>query len=91
MASDDRAPQHPHRIGELQAGGAAQGSVLVGEGINAPLSDDDSGTPASFRQSTGACARAIARDRSIEITFDENADNVEGTVLPAIADDATAH
>lgn len=44
-----------------------------------------------FRQSTGACARAIAHDSSINITFDEKAEHVEGTVLPAIADDASVH
>ena len=42
-----------------------------------------------FKASTGACARAIARDRSIDITFDEKAADVEGTVLPQIPDDAT--
>ncbi len=89
MASDDRAPQQPHRIGEVEPVGAAGDSVQVGEGINAPREQDAVGTSVSLKQSTGACARAIARDRSIDITFDENADDVEGTVLPAIADDAT--
>lgn len=42
-----------------------------------------------FRQSTSACARAIAEDRSIEITFDEKASEVEGTTLPDIPDQAT--
>lgn len=41
-----------------------------------------------FRSSTGACARAIAHDRSIDITFDEKASEVDGLVLPQIADDA---
>ena len=90
MASDDRVPRHPHRIGEVKPVGAAATRVHVGEGINAPQDQDALITPVSFRQSTGACARAIARDKSIDITFDENADDVEGTVLPAIADDASA-
>ena len=42
-----------------------------------------------FRSSTSACARAIARDRSIDITFEENASDTQTQVLPQIADDAT--
>ncbi|MBX2878769.1 MAG: hypothetical protein KTR32_02495 [Granulosicoccus sp.] len=42
-----------------------------------------------FRQSTGACARAIAEDQSIEISFDNNASDVNGSVLPDIPNDAT--
>lgn len=64
--------------------------MQTGEGINAPQDAEHSGKPESFRQSTGACARAIARDKSIEITFDEKAEDVAGTVLPGIPDDSTA-
>jgi len=42
-----------------------------------------------FRQSTGACARAIAKDSSIEISFDEKVEQAEGTVLPEIRDEAS--
>ena len=86
MASDDSKPPQAQHVGELKA--AASTPVQVGQGINAPR-EDDSGMPESFRQSTGACARAIARDTSIDITFDENAADVEGMVLPGIPDDAT--
>ncbi|NND90072.1 MAG: cobaltochelatase subunit CobT [Granulosicoccus sp.] len=56
---------------------------------NSPQDSDTAGARSDFRQSTGACARAISRDTSIDITFDENALEVEGTVLPAIPDEAT--
>ncbi|MFK7891090.1 MAG: hypothetical protein AB8B63_09785 [Granulosicoccus sp.] len=54
----------------------------------------DSGeTPAplsqGFRRSTSACARAISEDQSIEISFDESATDVDGTSVPAIADNAS--
>ncbi len=75
-----------HRIGEVPP-------------VGGPVSEDGSGDDAvlgapessvgGFRQSTGACARAIAQDASIEISFDEKAEQVEGTVLPAIQDDAS--
>jgi len=65
-----------------QAGGAS------GQ-IPAPVGNAGFGVRSGFRQSTGACARAIAKDTSIDITFDEKADEVSGMVLPAIPDDAT--
>ncbi|MGQ7845674.1 cobaltochelatase CobT-related protein [Granulosicoccus sp. 3-233] len=83
MATDDRKAPHG---GGLKA--TASPPVQVGQGINAPR-DDESHMPESFRQSTGACARAIARDTSIDITFDDAAADVEGMVLPGIPDDAT--
>ncbi|MFK8080099.1 MAG: hypothetical protein AB8B97_07440 [Granulosicoccus sp.] len=67
------ADKHPHKIGEVKP---------KGEDVPAPLSQ-------GFKTSTGACARAIAKDRSIDITFDEKASDVEGTVLPEIPVDAT--
>lgn len=47
---------------------------------------------AGFRQSTGACARAIAHDASIAINFNDSASDVDvaTTTLPAIADSASA-
>lgn len=97
MASDDRHASGLPGARELKSSAvkpavspAATPVVQVGEGINTPRNAEDSGMPESFRQSTGACARAIARDRSIEITFDESADDVDGMVLPGIPDDSTA-
>ncbi len=58
--------------------------------VPAPQGSDGFGVRAAFKQSTGACARAIAKDTSIDITFDEKAEEVSGMVLPAIPDDATA-
>ena len=80
------ADKHPHRIGEVQPVGA---STDPASGMPAPQGNGGFGVRAGFRQSTGACARAIAKDTSIEITFDEKADEVNGMVLPAIPDDAT--
>ena len=64
---------------------------------NADSASDDgtagigpAGIRRGFRQSTGACARAIASDTSIDITFDESVEEANGMVLPAIPDDATA-
>lgn len=42
-----------------------------------------------FRRSTSACARALAKDTSIELTFDDSASDVDGMALPGIPDDAT--
>ncbi len=50
--------------------------------IGAPLSK-------GFRRSTSACARTLAKDRSIELTFDDSASDVDGMALPSIPDDAT--
>jgi len=58
--------------------------------IPAPEGSGGFGVRKGFRRSTGACARAIASDTSIDITFDEKAEEVTGMVLPAIPDDATA-
>ena len=75
-----------HRIGEVQPVG---GSVAKDRSVDeAVLGAPESGL-AGFKQSTGACARAIARDASIEISFDENVEQAEGTVLPAIQNDAS--
>ncbi len=83
------APDDKKSPGAGQAGGVtAAAPVSVGQGINAPR-NEDSNMPEAFRQSTGACARAIARDKSIDITFDENAAEVDGMVLPGIPEDAT--
>lgn len=71
------ADKHPHRIGEVQPKGVDKGRELP-----APLSQ-------GFKTSTGACARAIAKDSSIDITFDEKASDVSGMVLPEIPEDAT--
>lgn len=90
---------HPHQIGEVRPKGAEHGSDQPAGMSGSSAADQDSALsaqPAStglrkgFRQSTGACARAIARDSSIELTFDEKAEDVNGTVLPAIPDNATA-
>ncbi|MFK7861953.1 MAG: hypothetical protein AB8B64_24290 [Granulosicoccus sp.] len=67
------ADKHPHQIGEVKP---------KGDELPAPLSQ-------GFKSSTGACARAISRDQSIDITFDEKASDVEGMVLPEIPVDAT--
>ncbi|MFT6304491.1 MAG: cobaltochelatase CobT [Granulosicoccus sp.] len=80
------ADKHPHRIGEVQPLG---GSGDAAQNVPAPQGNDGYGVRAGFRQSTGACARAIAKDTSIDITFDEKADEVNGMVLPAIPDNAT--
>lgn len=80
------ADKHPHQIGQVQPLGAGHERE---EGLAAPEGTQGFGVRAGFRQSTGACARAIAKDTSIEITFDEKATDVEGMVLPAIPDDAT--
>jgi len=81
------ADKHPHQIGEVMPVGATAEST---GNMPAPEGTDGFGVGAGFRQSTGACARAIAQDTAIDITFDEKADDVSGMVLPAIADDATA-
>jgi cobaltochelatase CobT len=86
--------RHPHRIGEIQPIGAENlpddASKLAGGGGTGLTQDMSKGLRSGFRQSTGACARAIARDASIELTFDDKLDEVDGNVLPAIPDDATA-
>ena len=75
-----------HRSGEVQPVG---GSVAKDRSVDeAVLGASESGL-ADFTQSTGACAPAIARDASIEISFDENVEQAEGTVLPAIQNDAS--
>ena len=75
-----------HRIGEVQplGGPDAKDRSVDDAVLGAPES-----RLAGFKQSTGACARAIARDASIEISFDENVEQAEGTVLPAIQNDAS--
>jgi cobaltochelatase CobT len=80
------ADKHPHQIGEVQPIGSG---VDSGRSIPAPQGSGGFGVRAGFRQSTGACARAIAKDTSIDITFDDKAEEVNGMVLPAIPDDAT--
>lgn len=80
------AEKHPHRIGEVQPKGASAESE---HSVPAPQGNGGFGVRAGFRQSTGACARAIAKDTSIDITFDEKAEEVNGMVLPAIPDNAT--
>jgi cobaltochelatase CobT len=80
------ADKHPHQIGEVQPLGGSGGAS---QSTPAPQGSGGFGVRAGFRQSTGACARAIAKDTSIDITFDEKADEVNGMVLPAIPDDAT--
>lgn len=79
MATEKTA--HPHRPGTVEPAGTL--SASDSSAIPEPLSQ-------GFRQSTGACARAIAEDRSIEITFDEKASEADGTVLPEIPEDASA-
>ena len=77
--------KHPHQIGEVKPHGAesdAGQSASQSTSQPAPLSR-------GFKTSTGACARAIAQDTSIDITFDEKASDVNGTVLPEIPDNAT--
>ncbi|MFK7856159.1 MAG: hypothetical protein AB8B79_18735 [Granulosicoccus sp.] len=90
---------HPHHIGEVKPKGAEHSSDKAGSTTGSSAVNQDSafsapsvstGLRKGFRQSTGACARAIARDSSIELTFDEKAEDVDGTVLPAIPDNATA-
>lgn len=80
------ADKHPHRIGEVQPLG---GSDSVVKSVRVPEGSGGFGVRVGFRQSTGACARAIAKDTSIDITFDEKAEEVNGMVLPAIPDNAT--
>ena len=89
-----KADKHPHTIGSVQplgGDGGGDGGALGGGGDSD--TQDTSGYPAplsqGFRTSTGACARAIAQDTSIEITFDDQASDADGMVLPEIADDAT--
>jgi len=55
------------------------------------MSDADAKESADFRQSTGACARAISRDASISLQFDDDAVDVdvESAALPDIPADAT--
>jgi len=60
---------------------------------NAPLSGRDAERGATeFKQSTTACARAIASDPSINIEFDEQADDVDvrSATLPAFPTNANA-
>jgi len=59
---------------------------MAEQGVGENNSDSE---VAGFRQSTGACARAIAKDSSIEISFDDKVEQTEGTVLPAIKDDSS--
>jgi len=68
------ADKHPHRIGDVQPKGMGDTPEPLSQG---------------FKSSTGACARAIAKDKSIDITFDGKASEVSGTVLPEIPVDAT--
>ena len=68
------ADKHPHRIGDVQPKGTGDTPEPLSQG---------------FKSSTGACARAIAKDKSIDITFDGKASEVSGTVLPEIPVDAT--
>lgn len=90
MTSSDKRRKkatHPHDIGEvLPKGGHEAEHPMSGDAsaasLPAPLSQ-------GFRQSTGACARAIAQDTSIDITFDDKASDVSGTVLPDIPEDAS--
>lgn len=80
------ADKHPHTIGDVKPLGAGESDKPA---LRSPEGTGGFGVRAGFRQSTGACARAISEDTSIDITFDENASDVSGTILPAIADDAT--
>ena len=66
---------------------------------DAPLADDalpegrvqDGLSPGEgVRRSSAACARAIAGDASIDITFGRSEEGQDATALPDIADDATA-
>jgi len=76
LTTSDQGKNPPGRTtGSVQQDSAAP--------LPAPLSK-------GFRRSTGACARAIARDSTIEITFDDKASEVNGTVLPEIPEDASA-
>ena len=75
-----------HRIGEVQPLG---GSDAKDRSVDDAVLGAPESRLAGFKQSTGACARAIARDASIEISFDENVEQAEGTVLPAIQNDAS--
>ena len=77
--------KHPHQIGEVKPKGA-EGDAGQNAGQSASLPEPLS---RGFKTSTGACARAIAQDRSIDITFDEQASDVNGMVLPEIPDNAT--
>ena len=76
-----RADKHPHKIGRVEPKGAGTEADSAAN-HPPPLSQ-------GFKTSTGACARAIAQDTSIDITFDDKAEDTQGTVLPEIADDAT--
>ena len=77
--------KHPHQIGEVKPQGAqSDTSPDTGQGSSVPQ-------PLSrgFKTSTSACARAIAQDTSIDITFDDQASDVNGMVLPEIPDNAS--
>lgn len=91
MAADKG--RHPHQIGEVRPKGVENlpedVGKLAGTGSSGLAQGMSRGLRSGFRQSTGACARAIARDSSIELTFDDKLDEVDGNVLPAIPDDAT--
>jgi len=75
------ADKHPHKIGHVEPVGAPN-EQSAAAGIAPPQSR-------GFKFSTGACARAIARDKSLDITFDDKAADTDGTVLPGIPDNAT--
>jgi len=67
--------KHPHQIGEVKPQGAqSDTSPDTGQGSSVPQ-------PLSrgFKTSTSACARAIAQDTSIDITFDDQASDVNRT------------
>jgi len=57
----------------------------------AAMSKENERRSADFRQSTGACARAISRDASISLNFDDEAVDVDvdAAALPDIPADAT--
>ncbi len=82
------ADKHPHRISQVQPKGGESSS---GGSSDAALPTTTLAKPLSvgFKTSTGACARAIAQDKTIDITFDDKASDVNGMVLPEIPVDAT--
>ncbi|MBX2837145.1 MAG: cobaltochelatase subunit CobT [Gammaproteobacteria bacterium] len=76
---------HPHVIGEVVPEG---GQPLTSA---AESSTSEGKTTDDFRQSTGACARAIAQDHTVNLNFAGDADDVDvaSTTLPDIKNAAT--
>jgi len=88
MATERREPAQASGEGRPPGSAAQQSSSTT-------VAESDAANEvglAGFRQSTGACARAIAQDASINISFNDSAGDVDvgSTTLPDIPDSATS-